>query len=184
MCSSELLPVLWKTYRANRVGDGVTVSWSTIEDALVEDYHLERSIDGTSWRTIGTRIPAQLLPGVNYYTRTDAEHISTQVFYRIQQTDKDGSSNYSPVLQIGPDGRPTTEAISVFPFPATTSFKLGNTSPEKLSRVQLYNMNGTLLKTWAEPQGEFSVAELPKGMYLLKVELKDGGTQQLRLRKN
>jgi hypothetical protein len=179
-----MLPVLWKSYRANRVGKGVTVSWATIEDAQVDYYRLERSLNGTSWKTIGMKMVAQHLNNTNYYTQTDGEYIQSQVFYRIQQTDKDGNSNYSPILQIGPDGNVVSESISVFPFPASTSFKLGNISGEKLSRISLFNMNGSFLKSWSQPQSEYGISDIPKGMYLIKVELKDGSTQQLRLSKN
>ncbi len=182
--SFGLLSVSWKTNRANRVGRGVTVAWSTIEDENVDHYTVERSQDGVKWTPAIRKTKAQNLKSTNYYAETDTAYNASRIFYRIRQNGKDGDVSYSPIMQVAPDASGMREAITVYPFPASNSFKLGNVIPEKLARIQLFNMNGNLVKSWPLAQDGYMIQEIPRGMYLVKVEMKDGNIQLLRVSKN
>ena len=57
------------------------------------------------------------------------------------------------------------------PFNSVIHITLSNT---EIASAQLYNQSGKLIKQWITTNGELAVAEVPKGIYFIKVTGKDG----------
>ena len=65
------------------------------------------------------------------------------------------------------------DRIKVFPNPFTKELTLQMHDPGQLSNMRLFDANGRKLSAYVE-RNKLLVGDLPKGMYLLRIELRDG----------
>ncbi len=111
------LPVVLASYEARFTNKKqVLNSWTTTTEINTSHFNIQRSIDGTTFKTIGT-IAAK---GFGGYEFTDNELPTTNdkltIYYRLEIVDKDGSKTYSEVNQLVI--RNEKLAINVYPNPA------------------------------------------------------------------
>lgn len=62
--------------------------------------------------------------------------------------------------------------LSLYPNPANDYIKLKAGTP--VSQIEIYSMNGKLLKTIKEPTSMIDIAGMPEGCYMLKARLSNG----------
>ncbi len=79
---------------------------------------------------------------------------------------------------LNPDNPNGEITILVYPNPASENVNIG--SNNTLNKVQLFSIDGQLLRTWNpySTRLSFSVKNLSKGIYLIKVETDNGSTTQ------
>ena len=95
-----ILPVKFIAYNISVKGNGISINWSTAEEANVAYYTVERSEDGFNWQVIG-RVESSTKPGIiNNYSYTDKSNQTGLIYYRIKQVDKDGHFIYTSVRNI------------------------------------------------------------------------------------
>jgi hypothetical protein len=168
------LPVTWLSFRATLEGDDVQLTWSTGSESNNEGFDIQRSENGRDWQTIAFVPGAGTTSEVQKYEYTDPtpSTLNSQlVYYRLQQRDYDGTTDYSPVRVIQLEEE---NAIRVFPNPADEAVTVAFAEPlEKRGMLQLFNQNGRLVaeETLAPGTGEHTirVAYLPAGTYVLRV---------------
>ncbi|MFZ2897679.1 MAG: T9SS type A sorting domain-containing protein, partial [Saprospiraceae bacterium] len=112
---------------------------------------------------------------VQTYSYTDPSPFTLHpsLYYRLQQRDYDGATDYSPirVVQLSTQG-----GIRIFPNPAdeVTTIAFGQPT-EARGWIRLLNGNGRLLAEHTIPIGaasyELRVAQLPAGTYLLEIKV-------------
>jgi hypothetical protein len=78
----------------------VSHNWSTVSEINNYYFEIERSIDNTEWNAIGKVKGDGTANSINSYsfwdnTRTNLPQHSGLLFYRLMQSDFDGSSVYS-----------------------------------------------------------------------------------------
>ena len=154
------------------------ISWttSTEDEALV--FHIERSDDGVTFRTIGS-VNGYNDPLVvtNYYNFTDPVTVTAKVYYRVVMTNINNGKKYSSTIQLNP----ATTASSGFSFGGVANPFSNNLQYEiqsgtsGLARIDLIDANGKIVR--AENQQIFSgsnslsisnTTTLPAGMYVLR----------------
>jgi hypothetical protein len=168
------LPVTWLSFRAALEGDDVQLSWSTASESNSEGFDVQRSENGRDWQTIGFVPGAGTTSEVQTYSYTDPtlSTLNSQLaYYRLQQRDFDGTTDYSPirVIQLGSQG-----GIRVFPNPADEAVTVAFAEPlEVRGTIQLFNQNGRLVAEDVIAPGtsehSIRVAYLPAGTYVLRV---------------
>jgi hypothetical protein len=168
------LPVTWLSFRAALEGDDVQLSWSTASESNNEGFDVQRSENGRDWQTIGFVPGAGTTSEVTNYSYTDPtpSTLNAQlIYYRLQQRDYDGTTDYSPirVIQLG-----TQSGIRVFPNPADEAVTVAFAEPlEKRGTLQLFNQNGRLVAEEVLAPGTsehtIRVAYLPAGTYVMRV---------------
>jgi hypothetical protein len=171
--SSAALPVTWLSFRAALDGDDVQLAWSTASESNNEGFDVQRSENGRDWQTIAFVPGAGTTSEVSNYSYTDQSPITNHqsLYYRLQQRDYDGTTDYSPVRVIQlEDGN----AIRVFPNPADEAVTVAFAEPiEKRGTLQLFNHNGRLVAEEVIAPGTsehtLRVAYLPAGNYMLRV---------------
>ena len=175
------LPLTWLYVNALRTGQQVKVEWSTTQEVNVSCFEVERSVNGTNWTVIPGKIPALSTPGTHNYMVSDKEYIAAQVLYRVRQVDIDGKYTYSSIKTVYADKG--SSKIAVYPVPASVRFYLNNVNARDIKEILMINESGMVVKRWKEYLPFFDISELKKGVYFLKVELKDGNFEQLRMSK-
>jgi hypothetical protein len=174
--TESALPVTWLSFRATLVGDDVHLSWSTASESNNEGFDVQRSENGRDWQTIAFVPGAGTTSEVSNYEYTDPtpSTLNAQLaYYRLQQRDYDGATDYSPirVVQLS-----TAGGIRVYPNPADEVATISFGQPtESRGWLRLLNGNGRLLAEQVIPVGtaqhQLRVAQFPAGTYLLEVKV-------------
>ncbi len=73
-------------------------------------------------------------------------------------------------LIVGIEPELKKNKVAVFPNPFTQSFSVKLPADEQMVSLQLFNIEGQLLKQYHENKTDFNWPDLPKGMYILNVK--------------
>jgi hypothetical protein len=145
--SDCILPIELLDFDAVYNGSSVDLKWSTATEHNNVSFNIERSQDGQHFSTIAT-IPSAANGGNSTsllrYSSNDRAVSEGVYYYRLQQTDLDGSSDYSqiiPVTILKDDA-----LFHLVPNPASNSTDLSyyvyNDAP---SLVRMYDVTGKLV---------------------------------------
>ena len=97
-------------FRVRLTGAAIAeLSWDAVTDQYHDHFEIERSADGSNYRTLGR------YDGPAPYKFTDHTVQSGNNYYRIKQIDKDGKITYSQAIKIVYD--PSKAIITIYPNP-------------------------------------------------------------------
>jgi hypothetical protein len=166
------LPITLINFTAKPEGTYVRLDWSTASERNNDFFTVERSADGILFS------PVLSVPGAGYsdlplsYSDLDRAPLMGVSYYRLRQTDYDGTSTLSPVVSVVM-GRSIDRPLNLFvahgQLNALHGFPAG-------SRYELLDMTGRLIGAGAvQQEGSLSIPlpALQSGAYLLR--LTDGG---------
>ncbi len=66
------------------------------------------------------------------------------------------------------------DAVSIYPNPTNGTVYFGNMNHEDVSAVNVYSISGSLMRSQSAQTAQMDISDLPKGMYLVEVLMKDG----------
>ena len=96
---STSLPVEWATFEARPVGGTALLEWVTASELDCRHFDIQRSSDGIQWTEIG-REECRGTGGNTSYQFTDKSPLGGINYYRLRQTDLNGSLWYSPAKAL------------------------------------------------------------------------------------
>ncbi|MEM9836387.1 MAG: T9SS type A sorting domain-containing protein [Bacteroidota bacterium] len=176
--SNQALPVNWSTFSVTRRADNnryVDIFWSTDYEQNNDFFTVERSENGSDWYGLARVTANNQLNGSDYYYRdTDTPSAAERLYYRIKQTDFDGSFTYSELRSIswqvnGPD-------LQVYPSLFSDGINVVNpvSTDDQGSDMTfyLYNNQGVLQLKGSLIAGENTIDQLggyPVGTYILQL---------------
>jgi hypothetical protein len=94
------LPVKFIGYTVARSNNGTSIQWSTSEEVNANMYVVERSEDGSTWKSIAYVAAAGNSNEVNSYSFTDKADLSKATYYRVKQVDNDGHFVYTSIKSV------------------------------------------------------------------------------------
>lgn len=172
------LPVTWRAFTATLEGDDVQLDWSTGSESYNAGFYVQRSENGRDWETLNPG--DEIIPGTNTsftqnysYTDNTLSTLNSQLaYYRIEQRDFDGATDYSSVRVVQ---LPAQGGIRLFPNPASEEVTVAFTEPiETRGLIQLYTQNRRFITEYPlSPQTQefsFRVTQLPAGTYIVVVK--------------
>jgi hypothetical protein len=164
---STPLPLHWLSVNAtlNKTNQAC-MNWQVNEKEVMR-YEVEKSIDGTSFRTIGS--VAARGDGRHSYTFTESQGLQQMAYYRIKQIDLDGRSAYSSILIL--HSNPGRQQVGVYPNPAkdVVTVSISNDLLNKNATVtDLYGKTLQTIKLTSLPF-TISIEQYPAGIYFIKV---------------
>lgn len=172
-----ILPVQFKSFFAVKSGDDAKLSWEVGSDLNNSHFKVLRSNDGRNFNSVQTVQALGNGQDHNNYQATDinlSKLGSRDIYYQIEQIDKDGTSTKSPVRMLSVDG--LGKSVTAFPNPAKTTTKVVVDAPEAgkgtlimrdaLGR-QVRVVNSQFIK--GINQVEMNVMNLSSGDYNLQV---------------
>lgn len=168
-------------FQATRIEQDVLLNW-TIENATnFSHYNIQRSTDTRNWRTIGQQLHKNTAQ-YQYLDKqvTSAFAANTQLYYRLEMINTDGSIEYSPIRNITLDKEMKT--LMLFPNPTTGKVTIGFTPIQSTDKpsIEIINTAGQVVKnilldyTDDYQQLQLNLIDLPRGLYLLRVPTNDG----------
>lgn len=178
------LPITLVSFEATPGEDGaVVLNWTTQIEINNEYFELERSLDGENFETVQVIKGAGNSNVITKYSTIDNPATSQTVYYRLRQTDYDGTSTYSQLVSVQTTAVKLDFDVSPNPSNGIFSVRMTNSGAEQIT-INIYNTIGQKVyfeQVSAEPglplKHTINVAsELPLGNYYLTI---DAGNEQI-----
>ncbi|MFT3704296.1 MAG: T9SS type A sorting domain-containing protein [Agriterribacter sp.] len=121
---SGTMPITLLYFNADCNGTGVLLRWSTATEINNDHFTIERSVDGSNWLAIRNVQGAGNSNTTLTYSYKDNPAQSGSYFYRLKQTDIDGTLSYSEMVKIDCNG--LAKPVSISPNPGKSFFDVRN----------------------------------------------------------
>lgn len=170
------LPIELTDFRALVVSDAVHLTWETASELNNDFFTVERSAGGENFSSVGRVNGSGTTNQGNTYSLIDPTPLQGTSYYRLKQTDFNGTFTYSKVISITYEGEP----FSVYPNPSAgdrVTIVLNGLSNMESVPVVIYDQLGReCMSLVLEVDKNSNSAtktvdfenELPKGMYMIK----------------
>lgn len=141
------LPVTWVLFSGMRNrGNNVVLNWITATETNCLGFCIERSTDAQNFQKIGFIDGSGSSNQANRYTFTDHDSPTTLLYYRLKQTDYDGSWEYSSVIAIA-NGSHIEGDINVYPNPFDKQLMLEIPSGTSEVCITISDLSGRIIYT-------------------------------------
>ncbi|MDR3716859.1 MAG: hypothetical protein P4L51_28960 [Puia sp.] len=186
---NNVLPIGLLYFNAKADNNSVDLAWATSMETNNSYFTVERSRDGMNFDSI-QRVNTEAFHGNStatlYYTANDPSPNPGNNYYRLKQTDLDGTFTYSSIAVVNfSDIQP----ISVYPNPSAGTVYISGINPGETSlKINWYDLSGRLLLQGTIPvQNGLATlnTHFTDGIYLLTFMGSDGivRTQKIMIRK-
>lgn len=137
------LPLTLLTFGGHRQGTSALLNWTTADEINVSRFEVQRSLNGSSFTSIGT-VAAKA--DVHSYTYTDAAAQDKAWFYRLKMIDMDGKYSYSRIIALS--GSSSPDGVGLFPNPAHGFVTVQHAlATDNNALAQVLDMSGRVLRT-------------------------------------
>ena len=149
------LPVELSYFSGAMMDQDVHLKWRTETEIQNHAFHVQRSTDKNRWDDIAVIAGAGTSNTPRAYAHVDAgiggRYRGQQLFYRLLQVDRDGTENYSSVLEIEP--LPATAEMQIYPNPvrsdAVSTVQLSISEPME-GMLHVYDARGRMLDQYSQ----------------------------------
>ncbi len=173
-----LLPVELSYFAAEKSGSKVSLVWKTSSEHNNTGFNIERSDNETTgWQNIAFVKGAGNSSKEITYTYTDLTPSSGINFYRLKQTDADGTPKYSYIRSVKYDGK--VRALLIYPSVTRNkiTLELSDNSLLNTSILVLDNQGRVVKKEIVtQMKQDIYVNSLQNGMYFIKTQ--NGDTEK------
>lgn len=145
------LPVQLVSFKARNVGRQVQLDWATAQELNSASFAVERSLDGRAFQTVATVKAAGNSSVARTYTSIDATPNQGTNYYRLRQTDLDGTVAYSQVVAVDVNIAGARQEMAVYGTPTTISVDMQTAGTWQSIRVM--DALGRVLRTEQLPSG-------------------------------
>lgn len=160
------LPIELITFDAFRKDRQVELLWKTASENNNDYFTIERSVNGKSWENIQTVQGAGNSSQVIEYSWLDNSPYSAISYYRLKQTDYDGTTEMFNIVSVQQND---VEELQAYPNPVShTSTILG---VDQNQALRIFNTIGVEVtgnvgvSTSPSAKTFLNMSQLPKGMY-------------------
>ncbi|MBL6446923.1 T9SS type A sorting domain-containing protein [Fulvivirga sp. 29W222] len=170
-CGADVLPIVLTYFDSKSTNHGVELKWGTASEENNDYFTIERSANGSHFEKITTVSGAGTHTGNLDYTYFDKSPLKGRSYYRLSQTDFDGTTVYFDILAVD---YTTVKEVSVYPNPANIldmlTIQTGADSDEDIE-LSIYGSTGELLKSEVvHGSGAVTIQnDLCAGFYTLQV---------------
>lgn len=160
------LPVELLYFKAVYNGAGVDLGWATASEKSNSHFTVERSRNGLDFEELLQVKSSSTAPGKTDYQEEDPLPLAGIVYYRLKQTDHDGTVAYSLIeaVEIHPKN-----GLRIFPNPSSSGIVTVETMQGAL--ISVFNSLGqTVMEKYITDQPmEIDLRESGKGIYTIVV---------------
>lgn len=133
-------------FKGNLSNKQVKLDWSVVGSALINNFEIEKSTDGTKFTSSGLSVSLTVRDPLNFYTASDllVETPSGRIFYRLKILYDDGNIAYSKILAFSLENK-TSIIIAPNPVKNVMILKINSLEENKL-QVYIFDVTGRLMK--------------------------------------
>lgn len=175
--TSNALPIVLLAFSARPVLEGVKLQWKTASEINNDYFTLERSADGEKWEILSQIDGAGTSYQSHEYGFLDKFPLQGTSYYRLKQTDYDGSFTYSPIEVITLTDEYVASSLRVYPNPAQEDVIIESMAGDHTNNLRWFDLSGKevsamvsikmitkeneIEKTWVD------ISKLAAGTYLV-----------------
>lgn len=173
--SGTLLPIELGKFSAAIDNNKVTLSWITYTELNNDYFTIEKSTDGVNFEAIAEESGAGTTFEEQRYSFTDNEPTDGINYYRLSQTDFDGTSETFSVLSVDV-AQKGNDQMELFPNPTSgfTNIAFAETFLGKQTTINVSDLNGKLLQSQElfleDATLILDLENLPQGMYIVTAQ--------------
>jgi len=167
------LPIALSSFTAQAQDRKGLLKWGVSAEVNASHYEVERSTDGWQFVKLGRVAALGDTRESKIYGFTDERPAEGLNYYRLRMVDKDGSFEYSNIVQLIFNN---TSTVQIAPNPTKGAVSVTfNATIEAAVRMEITDMNGRLLQTLTieRPKGasttELDMAPFAAGVYWLNL---------------
>ena len=178
----SVLPVSWQGFSAVKQNNNeVNLTWIIAQQKDVKGYYVEHSADGSNWKTIGFVNASNTNAASHKYSFIHQNILSGKQYYRIRQTDFDGSSNYSAIEAVEVINNATVKIWSNNRNIVQIEQTKG--SRNQPTKAMLFDFSGRIISQniLHEGSGTIDMNGLSAGTYVVSVQLPEGKTHSQKI---
>jgi hypothetical protein len=171
------LPVSLTSFTAVTQGAAVAVNWATASELNNAGFEVQRSTDGVGYTTLAKVAAAGNSQTAKLYRYLDAAPLRTLGYYRLKQTDVDGTVTYGPVVAVRPGESRVAAFVSVYPNPTTDlAIARWEAAAPSAGQWRLTNMLGQVVQQQAfevqagSNEQALDLRAYPAGSYVLTLQ--------------
>lgn len=169
---APVLPVELLDFSAEKAKNSIQLSWVTATEIDNDYFTLERSSDGDNFNEIAVIRAAGNSNEESFYSYDDRGYPEGKIYYRLRQTDYNGSFSYSRIIGLQIEN--SVDDIAIFPNPSSEFIVIQMTGlVSSTIKIQLYDLQGKLLRTAQILPGStisyLDTETLYSGNYLVKI---------------
>jgi hypothetical protein len=174
ICSvPESLPVELLYFTGYNDDEVNVLRWSVASELNNDYFTIEHSNDSQNWQIVGIVDGSGTTNSTVTYSLNDEKPYDGITYYRLMQTDFDGSFKYSDIISIS-KGEDTNSTVSVFPNPFAQTFCIQfNKKTSTDYNVEINNYMGQNIQSQTISEGsnliEINMDNLPDGIYYIKI---------------
>ncbi|WP_375578255.1 T9SS type A sorting domain-containing protein [Marivirga tractuosa] len=164
--SAGPLPVELIYFEAEQKQNGVLLEWSTASEKNNSHFEVQKSANGSVFETIGMVDGNGNSSNVIDYAYTDLSKHGNISYYRLQQFDFDGKSEFSDIVKVEFESKLLN--ISLSPNPATHYINIKFDKEVGSSIIQFVNASGHIVKKESLEEGtnvQLDISDLSTGYY-------------------
>ncbi len=169
------LPIELVNFTAECNTDKVNVHWTTASEINNDYFTVEKSIDMLYWEPVITIPGAGNSNSLLYYNTTDENPYPEISYYRLEQTDYDGTSNYLDIASVHCNNNDNDfDIISINIDPNNNLLITFQSEENQIYNVNLYDVTGRKLITEiTKPTTknmntlQLNITDISRGIYLL-----------------
>lgn len=168
------LPVKLVDFSAMASQSFVKIKWSTATETDNDYFTVERSTDENQWTAIKKVKGAGNSTSVISYEAYDDAPVNGTAYYRLKQTDIDGTISYSEIKTV--TTTVSGKKPSIFPVPNTgNTINITGISDYKNYELQVINTGGHILFSSVLSKASVELPSLATGIYFVRVKNKVSG---------
>lgn len=170
-CSGNVTPIILASFNVFSNTTSVIVNWSTASEENNDYFTIERSADGSQFHEIA------IIPGAGNsfemldYSYSDNNPFEGVSYYRLKQTDYDGTSETFKVAAVEFYGE--ADAIKVIQQASNTNELKVYSNLDEENTATIYDVMGRIIKSFRLQQGvntlDLSVFSNQSGIYIIRI---------------
>ncbi len=166
------LPITLLSFTATKNNSFVDIDWTTLSEVNNDFFEVERSNDAINFVSIGIMDGAGNSTSILDYKLTDESPYLNLNYYRLKQTDYDGTHSYSEIRKV--EFNSTSEVIDIYPNPTHGEITIASNNQLEIYNIQIFDVTGRMIHeiSFDHPVTEAFInltSVIPQGVYQLLI---------------
>lgn len=166
------LPIELLDFSAEEINEGIELTWTTANESNNNYFTIEKSLKYGEWLSLGVIQGAGNSTTLQQYSLIDLQPVRGTQYYRLKQTDFDGSFSYSKIIAVSFKLN-NTHSIQVYPNPISDVLiiEMPSTIIEKTHPVRILDALGRHVASESIKSGYtvLNLCYLSPGVYTVEV---------------
>jgi hypothetical protein len=146
--NSVLLPVELISFNGICDGKSMKLKWETATEVNNDFFSIEKSFDSESWFSIGTLSGSGNSSHIQSYFFNDPENNHGYIYYRLRQTDYDGSSRISQTIRLKACDKDRVTSVSLIQSDPGIAKLLVNSEHSGQYFIKIYQVDSKLIQIY------------------------------------